>query len=67
MFASLWARARRASSTSQQRAERILNIADRIIVLADGRVQNDGPREDVLPTLLGGTPGVCEALADKVR
>ena len=26
--------------------ERILNIADRIIVLADGRVVNDGPRKD---------------------
>ena len=47
--------------------ERILNIADRIIVLADGRVANDGPRKDVLPTLLGGAPGVCGALADKVR
>ncbi len=47
--------------------ERILNIADRIIVLADGRVINDGPRKDVLPTLLGGAPGVCGALADKVK
>ena len=47
--------------------ERILNIADRIIVLADGKVVNDGPRKDVLPTLLGGAPGVCGALADKVR
>lgn len=47
--------------------ERILNIADRIVVLADGKVINDGPRKDVLPTLLGGAPGVCGALADKVR
>ena len=47
--------------------ERILNIADRIIVLADGRVQNDGPGRDVLPTLLGETGGVCSALSDKVR
>ena len=47
--------------------ERILNIADRIIVLADGRVVNDGPRKDVLPTLLGGAPGVCYALTDKVK
>lgn len=47
--------------------ERILNIADRIIVLSGGRVINDGPRKDVLPTLLGGAPGVCGALADKVR
>ena len=27
--------------------ERILNIADRIIVLADGRVQSDGARKDI--------------------
>ena len=47
--------------------ERILNIADRIIVLADGKVVNDGPRKDILPTLLGGAPSVCGALADKVR
>ena len=47
--------------------ERILNIADRIVVLADGKVVNDGPRKDILPTLLGGAPGVCGALADKVR
>ena len=47
--------------------ERILNIADRIIVLADGKIVNDGPRKDVLPTLLGGAPGVCGALADKIR
>ena len=44
-----------------------MNIADRIIVLADGRVVNDGPRKDVLPTLLGGAPGVCSALTDKVK
>lgn len=47
--------------------ERILNIADRIIVLAGGHVVNDGPRKDILPTLLGGAPGVCSALTDKVR
>ena len=47
--------------------ERILNIADRIIVLSGGKVVNDGPGQDVLPTLLGGAPGVCGALADKVR
>ena len=47
--------------------ERILNIADRIIVLADGRVQRDGARKDVLPTLLGGMPDVCSALTDKIR
>ena len=48
--------------------ERILNIADRIIVLANGHVKQDGPRKDILPTLLGSTsPTVCSALTDKVR
>ena len=47
--------------------ERILNIADRIIVLADGEVRQDGPRKDILPNLLGGTGTMCSALTDKVR
>jgi len=47
--------------------ERILNIADRIIVLADGQVRQDGARKDVLPGLLGGTGSMCSALTDKVR
>lgn len=32
--------------------ERILNIADEIIVIANGRVRNAGKREDILPSLL---------------
>lgn len=32
--------------------ERILSIADEIIVIADGKVRCAGPREEVLPTLL---------------
>lgn len=47
--------------------ERILNIADRIVVLGDGKVLQDGPRKDILPGLLGGTSAVCSALTDKVR
>ena len=47
--------------------ERILNIADRIIVLADGQVRSDGRREEILPQLLGESPSVCSALSDKVR
>ena len=47
--------------------ERILNIADRIIVLADGQVRSDGRREEILPQLLGEAPSVCSALSDKVK
>ena len=32
--------------------ERILQIADEIIVIADGEVRSAGPREEILPTLL---------------
>lgn len=32
--------------------ERILSIADEIIVIADGKVRSAGPRNEVLPTLL---------------
>lgn len=32
--------------------ERILNIADRVIVIADGTIRENGKREDILPGLL---------------
>lgn len=35
--------------------ERILNIADEIIVIADGKIANQGKKEDILPQLLGTT------------
>lgn len=34
--------------------ERILEIADEIVVVADGRVRTAGPREQVLPELMSG-------------
>ena len=39
--------------------ERILNIADEIIVLANGRIEQQGSREEVLPALLGTTSAVA--------
>ena len=44
-----------------------MNIADRIIVLADGQVRSQGTRDEILPELLGAAPGVCSALSDKVK
>lgn len=44
--------------------ERILNIADRIIVIADGKVKEDGKKEDILPGLLA--PSACSVLTDKM-
>ncbi len=37
--------------------ERILNIADEIVVIKDGTLQARGRREDILPELLKGTEG----------
>ncbi len=45
--------------------ERILNIADRVIVVADGQIRNEGRREDILPDLLAGS-SPCSVLTDKL-
>ncbi len=37
--------------------ERILNIADRIVVISGGTVEKEGSREELLPKLLSGTGG----------
>lgn len=45
--------------------ERILNIADQIVLLSDGRIEKTGSREEVMPALLGvGQP--CRTLTDKL-
>ena len=38
--------------------ERILNIADDIVVIAEGQIVNHGPREEILPKLLGTASAV---------
>ena len=45
--------------------ERILNIADRIIVIADGQIRRDGTRDEILPSLLG-TSATCSVLTNKL-
>lgn len=45
--------------------ERILNIADRVIVVAGGEVRNEGSREEILPDLLAGS-SPCSVLTDKL-
>ena len=44
--------------------ERILNIADKIVVIADGKIREQGKKEDVLPKLLG--KDACKILTDKL-
>ena len=38
--------------------ERILEIADEIVVIADGRIDRQGPKADILPTLVGTASAV---------
>lgn len=45
--------------------ERILNIADKIIVIADGQIQKQGTREEILPKLLNGQ-STCSVLTEKM-
>ena len=39
--------------------ERILSIADEIVVIADGKVKQAGPREEILPQLLAQPHMAC--------
>ena len=45
--------------------ERIIQMADRIIVIADGEVSTAGSREEVLPKLLGSSEA-CSTLMEKL-
>ena len=45
--------------------ERILNIADKIVVIADGCVRTSGKKDAILPELLQGSEP-CKVLADKL-
>ena len=47
--------------------ERILEIADEIIVVADGMIDRMGPREEILPSLIGTTSaiGACVPMGGK--
>jgi len=40
--------------------ERILEIADEIIVVANGSIDRHGPREEILPSLIGTTSAVSQ-------
>ena len=46
--------------------ERILNIADKIIVIADGNIINEGNREEVMPELMKNNIA-CPTLLNKME
>ena len=45
--------------------ERILNIADKVIVVSGGMVKNEGKKDEILPDLLGSTDMGCRVLIEK--
>lgn len=46
--------------------EKILNIADRVVVISDGTVLKSGSKDEILPELLGNNASVCKTLAEKL-
>ncbi|MGN0371663.1 MAG: ABC transporter ATP-binding protein [Enterocloster sp.] len=48
--------------------ERILNIADEIVVVADGKIVNHGPKDEILPQIMGTASAVdaCSGFLDRV-
>ena len=47
--------------------ERILNIADDVIVIASGKVKAQGNKESILPELLGSTASACSVLTGNMK
>lgn len=45
--------------------ERILNIADKIVVIANGKIEKQGTRGEILPSLLRGV-STCQVLTEKL-
>ena len=45
--------------------ERILETADKIVVLADGEIRATGTKDEIMPALMSAS-GVCSRLADKI-
>ena len=39
--------------------ERIMQLADEIVVIADGKIRNQGPKDEVFPRLMGEFDGGC--------
>ena len=45
--------------------EKILNISDEIILLANGEIQAIGQKKEILPLLLNQTTKPCKVMLDK--
>ena len=47
--------------------ERILNIADKVVVIANGSVKDEGKKDDILPSLLHAADAACKVLTDALE
>lgn len=47
--------------------ERILNIANRIIIIADGKIKAEGTKEEILPQILNQSATTCQTLVAKEK
>lgn len=47
--------------------ERIIRLADEIVVVADGQIANRGTTEEIFPLILGNTTGACPVISRKER
>ncbi len=47
--------------------ERILNIADKVAVIAGGELKAYGAKDEILPELLGASPAACKVLTDSLK
>ena len=45
--------------------ERILNIADKVLLLADGKISDYGSREEILPGVMSGVVDVCGKVTEQ--
>ncbi|MBQ6119660.1 MAG: ATP-binding cassette domain-containing protein [Clostridia bacterium] len=45
--------------------ERIMKLADEILVIADGKIRSQGPRDEILPGLLGEFDRKCDLRGEK--
>ncbi len=46
--------------------ERILNMADKIVYIKDGKIASYGDKNEILPQLLRSDEGACKVLTDKL-
>ena len=62
VFAGMRRRIRDSSIIIISHQERILNIADEIVVIRDGEVLRQGPKDEILPSLIGTASAVPDCL-----